>query len=118
MDRAKIASTLRALPWPIKIGPYDWSISIEEGENDNCGQADFEFHTIRLWPANLHSPSHIVGILLHECLHVIFDNEKLLKLKKDKEEREEQIVSGFESGLVALLRDNPKLITWIKKCLK
>ena len=68
-------------------------------------------------PENLTSPSHVVGVALHECLHVIFDAHNLGKMKRDKEEREEAIVMGFEAGLVSLFRDNPKLLTWMKKWL-
>jgi hypothetical protein len=105
------------VPSPVKIGAYDWHIQPEEGD-DKHGEADFENHLIRIWVGTITSPSHLVGIVLHECLHVIFDNEKLSKLKKDKEDREEQIVLGFEAGLVSLFRDNPKLVNWIKKWLK
>jgi hypothetical protein len=45
---------------------------------------------------------HVVGIFLHESLHVIFDVQNLAKMKRDKDEREEAIVVGFESGLVHL----------------
>jgi hypothetical protein len=114
------ATALELLPPTIKIGAYDWSVKVEYGAVDtsSCGEADFETHTVSLWLHNLTSPNHTVGTVLHECLHVIFENEKLGKLKKDKEAREEQIVSGMETGVVSLLRDNPKLLTWIKKCLK
>jgi hypothetical protein len=60
---------------------------------------------------------HAVGITLHECPHVIFDNQGLEHMKKRKDDREEQIVLGFEAGLVSLFRDNPKLLTWMKKYL-
>ena len=63
---------LRALPKKLKIGPYDWNVVLLEDVNDNCGQSEFEFHHINLWPANLTSPGHAVGVVIHECLHVIF----------------------------------------------
>lgn len=109
---------LKDLPRVLKIGPYDWEVAIYNEElGDKCGEADFETHEIVLWSANLTSPSHVCGIVLHECLHVIFDNEKLVKLKKNKEAREEQIVRGFEAGLVSLFRDNPKFLNWLRKYL-
>jgi hypothetical protein len=112
-----VVACVRGLPKTLKIGPYDWQVRVEDGAADTCGQADFEFHHLRLWPANLTSPSHVVGVALHECLHVIFDAHNLGKMKRDKEEREEAIVMGFEAGLVSLFRDNPKLLTWMKKWL-
>lgn len=111
-----VSVCLRTLPRVIKIGAYDWRVHLEEG-NDKCGEADFEPQYIRLWPDALTSPSHCVGIVIHESLHVIYDNEKLGKTKRSKEAREEQIVMGFEAGLVSLLRDNRRLMNWIKKWL-
>jgi hypothetical protein len=114
-----VEACVAALPKTIKIGPYDWSVTLMEGkEGELCGQADFAVQHLRLWPENLTSPNHVVGIFLHECLHVIFGNHGLDKMKRDKEEREEAIVAGFESGLVSLFRDNPKLMNWMTKGLR
>lgn len=117
-----VALCLQRLPKKLKIGAYDWRVVLEEGD-DKHGEADFEFHILKLWPTTLRSPAHVVGILLHECLHVIFDNEDLLDTiagirVHNADDDEETIVVGFEQGLVSLFRDNPKLLTWIKKCLK
>lgn len=109
---------LQGIPKRLKIGAYDWTVVLESTDEGLCGQANFADYRLRLWPANLTSPSHVVGILIHECLHVIFDNQALTKMKRDKEEREEAIIGGFEAGLVSLFRDNPKFITWVKKFLR
>lgn len=116
----QVEALLRTLPRKIKVGAYDWKVSLEEGADEHCGQADFEPQIIRLWPDSLTSPAHAVGILLHECLHVIYDNEDLEDkvVHSDPEDLEEDIVVGFEQGLVSLYRDNPRLLTWIKKGLK
>lgn len=118
---ADLAACLRGLPRRLKIGAYDWKMAIEEGAGEGgdalYGQADFDTNSIRLWPVNMTSPGHAVGIVLHECFHVIFDNQGLTHLKRDKDDREEQIVLGFEAGMISLLRDNPKLLTWMKKWL-
>lgn len=114
-----VARCLEEMPKVIKIGAYDWTIKVDPGADaERCGYCDFEVHTITLWAGNLTSPSHVAGILIHECLHVIFDNEKLGKLKKEKESREEQIVQAYETGLVSLFRDNGGLLVWMKKWLK
>lgn len=112
-----VLTCLKGLPRKVKIGAYDWGIVLQEG-SEKCGEADFETHVLSLWPEVLTSSNHCVGILLHECLHVIYDNEKLSKVKGKQDNKEEHIVVGFENGIVSLLRDNPKLLTWIKKCLK
>jgi hypothetical protein len=117
MKQHDVSSCLAGLPGALRIGAYDWTIKLEEGSGDFCGLADFAIQHLYLWPDNLNSPSHAVGIFLHECLHVIFMNQGLEQLKRGREDREEQIVMGFEAGLTSLFRDNPKLLTWMKKWL-
>lgn len=120
-----LAKCIKAMPRKIKIGAYDWAVVLKAGdgrdsENEDqlWGQANFELMQIFLWPENFTSPDKVVGIVLHECSHVIFDNQGLSHLKRDKEEREEQIVLGFEAGMIALMRDNPSLMNWMKKWLR
>lgn len=112
-----MANCLKTLPRKIKIGAYDWTVVQKEEDVSLCGQTHFDVLQIWLFPQYLTSPNHVAGILLHECLHVIFDNQGLGQLKRDKEDREEQIVMGFEAGLVSLFRDNPRFVNWTKKWL-
>ena len=116
--KTAIAACLAELQTTIKIGAYDWSVCVRDEAGDKYGQADFEFNNINVWHVNLTSAAHAVGIVLHECLHVVFDNHGLGQMKRGKEEREEQIVLAFEAGLISLYRDNPKLLTWMKKWLR
>jgi hypothetical protein len=115
--RGGVEACAEDIPKTIKIGAYDWTVCVKTEPGDKYGQADFEYNHINVWMRNLTSSGHAVGIVLHECLHVIFDNHGLGRLKRGKEEREEQIVLGFEAGLVSLLRDNPKLLAWMKRWL-
>jgi hypothetical protein len=116
--RGSVEACVDELPGVIKIGAYDWAVRVKDELDDKYGQADFELNHINIWRNNLTSAGHAVGIVLHECLHVIFDNQSLGQLKRDKEEREEQIVLGFEAGLISLYRDNPKFVSWMKKWLR
>lgn len=117
----QVEALLRTLPRRIKVGAYDWRVVLntEDAEIEKCGEADFEHHVVNLWPEHLNSPDHAVGILIHELLHVIFDNADLEDANPTySNDPEEDIVVGFEQGLVALYRDNPRLLTWIKKGLR
>lgn len=113
---------LRVMPKKLKIGAYDWTVILQPGDGDGkealCGQAHFDIQQLWLFPKHLTGPDHVVGIVLHECLHVIFDNHGLSQMKRKKDDREEQIILGFEAGLISLFRDNPRLLTWMKKWLK
>lgn len=121
MSPTPVELCVAELPTAVKIGAYDWDVTLmyDDGPDSEtlCGQADFEPRKLRIWPKNLTSPAHAAGIVLHECLHVIFDNQGLEHMKRGKEDREEQIVLAFEAGLIALYRDNPRLLAWMTKWL-
>ena len=111
----QVEALLRTLPRKVKVGAYDWRIVLHDGDNENCGFAEFEFHRISLWPDTFIDPIHGTGVVLHEVLHAIYANQGL---EDPEDDVEEQVINGFEQGLIALFRDNPKLLTWIKRGLK
>ena len=109
----EVEAVLRTLPRKIKVGAYDWRIKIASGDNDEWGITEFDKYQITIWPDDMPHAHFCAGIVLHELYHVIFGNEELENVTE-----EETIVTGFERGTVALLRDNPKLLNWIKRGLK
>jgi Zn-dependent peptidase ImmA (M78 family) len=116
----EVEAVLKTLPRKIKVGAYDWRIKVITDPSDFYGEASFEKAVITIWPANHQSPDRVVGTVLHELLHVIYTNEDLedRAVHSAPEALEEDIVTGFETGLIALYRDNPKLLNWIKRGLK
>jgi hypothetical protein len=116
----EVEAVLTTLPRRVKVGAYDWRIKVEAGDSEDYGEADFDKATISVWPANHQSPERLVGTVIHELLHVIYDEKELSGAVNDGREQdtEEEVVVGFETGLVSLFRDNPKLLNWIKRGLK
>lgn len=112
----QVEALLRTLPRKLKIGAYDWRVIVEEGENEDLGNTVWDTYRILIWPEMFPSTQHAVGTILHEILHVIHDNEDIEQT--DRLYCEEEVVSGFETGLISVFRDNPKLLTWIKRGLK
>jgi hypothetical protein len=108
---------LRTLPRRIKVGAYDWRIKVDPGPSEDYGETNFDKAEVTIWPANHQSPERLVGTVIHELLHVIYDNEKLGQ-DLHAAVGEEEVVVAFETGLVSLFRDNPKLLNWIKRGLK
>jgi hypothetical protein len=104
---------LRTLPRRIKVGAYDWRIKVDPGPSEDFGETNYDKAEITIWPANHQSPERLVGTVIHEALHVIYDDKELATSNE-----EEAVVVAFETGLVSLFRDNPKLLNWIKRGLK
>jgi hypothetical protein len=100
------------MPSKMKIGAYDWGIVVEDGDAPDMGEANFEHNQIRIWRANVKNAGQLVGIIIHECFHILYEQNTLAKVKRD---REEKVVTAFEVGTVSLLRDNPKFVTWMKR---
>lgn len=112
-----LALALRRLPKTLQIGAYDYRILIADDDPDHWGLTDIDNKTITIWPRGMRDSAFLVGIVIHEITHVIYHNADL-DLGAIIDEPEERIVIEFEQGLVSLYRNNPKLLTWIKKCLK
>jgi hypothetical protein len=109
----EVEAVLKTLPRRIKVGAYDWRIKIDPDPSEDYGETDYDKAVITIWPANHQSPERIVGTVIHELLHVLYDIKGL-----DADCDEEAIVLSFETGLIELYRDNPKLLNWIKRGLK
>jgi hypothetical protein len=108
---------IASMPRLLKIGAYDWTVRVFGEGDEYCGLTDFITFEISLWHNNLASAGQIVGVLLHECLHVVYHYGGLIQMKRSKDDREEQVIMAFEMGLVSLFRDNPKLLTWFNRWL-
>ncbi|WP_316172980.1 hypothetical protein [Bradyrhizobium sp. SZCCHNRI2049] len=101
-----VQALLRTLPRKIRVGAYDWRIKVEAGVSEDYGETDYDNAVVAIWPEEHQSPDRLVGTLVHELIHVI-----------DPDLGEETVVK-LENGLISLFRDNPKLLTWIKRGLK
>jgi hypothetical protein len=101
------------LPSKVKVGTYTYSVApVSERLGDDVGDMDTQALTIRVYTKD-QSDVQVLGTLLHEILHAIWQTRAL-----PKRPDEERVVENFEHGLVQLFQDNPKLLTLLKKGLK
>ena len=95
----------------VKVGPTDFSIEYVPLNEELFG--DFSYINSRIRIEENLKGSALVDTVLHEILHAIW---KLGQLK-DKREDEERAVAIMATYLTQVLRDNPKMLTWLKKNL-
>lgn len=95
----------------VKVGPTDFSIEYVPLNDEIFG--DFSYINSRIRIEENLKGSALVDTVLHEILHAIW---KLGQLK-DKREDEERAVAIMATYLTQVLRDNPKMLTWLKKNL-
>jgi len=95
----------------VKVGPTDFSIEYVPLNDELFG--DFSYINSRIRIEENLKGSALVDTVLHEILHAIW---KLGQLK-DKREDEERAVAIMATYLTQVLRDNPTMLTWLKKNL-
>lgn len=115
----EIEALIKTLPRKLKVGAYDWRIVLKEGVSPDYGLAVYDKNELHLWPDMFLQPAHGVGVVVHELLHAIIDDRDLMPdFRRRLANQEEALVTGLEIGLITLFRDNPRLVTWIKRGLK
>lgn len=95
----------------VKVGPTDFSIEYVPLNDEIFG--DFSYINSRIRIEENLKGTALVDTVLHEILHAIW---KLGQLK-DKREDEERAVAIMATYLTQVLRDNPNMLTWLKKNL-
>jgi hypothetical protein len=95
----------------VKVGPTDFSIEYVPLNDELFG--DFSYINSRIRIEENLKGTALVDTVLHEILHAIW---KLGQLK-DKREDEERAVAIMATYLTQVLRDNPTMLTWLKKNL-
>lgn len=97
----------------VKVGAFYYKLILqdveEDLETDNLGCHCSTSMTITI-NTNIH-PLKAVEVLIHECLHAVW--EQRVDEVADKKE-EEAIVTAFGVGLATLFVDNPKFLTTIQ----
>jgi len=93
------------LPPSIVVGPHTYSVTTDGISDDLVGDTDCTQLIIRV-RAGL--PESVTAeVLIHECLHALWDGTPLRCMDS---EVEESVVSALAPGLLELLRRNPKLL--------
>jgi hypothetical protein len=110
-----VPDVFAGLPKSIRIGPYDIPVTIADIKAEE-GRVMFgvysAFGTIELNPI-APNPIHGADTVLHEILHAVYANAGLSPLSD-----EEHVCSAISTGLLQVLRDNPKLVAWLTKALR
>jgi hypothetical protein len=76
------------------------------------GQHSSKDQTIRL-DTSIPSDHKRLEVLFHEAFHGLYNHYELAD-----DDKEERIVACLSSGLLMLLRDNPKLLKYIREVLE
>lgn len=97
----------------IRVGPFDISIKKLEGEELEkwCGTFSEAKHTIYL-AETFETPRQEAETAIHEIMHAIYSVFGV----RDKDQ-EERVVGLMSVGMASVIRDNPKLIEWLRKKL-
>ena len=94
------------IPKKIKIGPYDYSVTVENEDWLNAHETYGHcYHAKRKISIVLLDNPSVIDTLLHEVMHACYAVMDL----KDKE-GEETTVTRLATAMTMVFRDNPKLV--------
>lgn len=109
------------LPPSLRVGPYRYSLRYlprahpilcdEEGVNDSIGNLDGDKETLSI--ADDLSPGAARATLVHELIHAIFGVVGASQWPGWSEELEELLCASMEAPLLAALKDNPAVVSWL-----
>lgn len=111
-----------SLPAKVKLGTYTYSIVTDKGAFDRiqveerellCGRQLTTTQQIHINPAM--GPDCTRDTVIHECLHHFFSTSGLRGENGLEMAQEEQVVNMLGSNILAMLRDNPELVTYLTK---
>jgi hypothetical protein len=72
----------------------------------------FDYRRGNIWIDRSLCPQQMADALLHEILHAIHNS---LAFHCHKRPSDERIASQYAGALIEVMRDNPKLLRWIRK---
>jgi hypothetical protein len=100
-------------PRVVKVGPYQYTVnafdSLAELTSQSAG-VNFNKTEVHYDPAQ--SPGQMRDSILHELLHCII-YETHIRKEIGSEEDEEKLVWTLSPRILALLRDNPRLVQYL-----
>ena len=110
------AAAVKRLPNKIKIGPHDYRIEVihdltaaSRGEWGFNSAIELKISLQQTFP----SPTRAAETFLHEVGHGVFNICHI-----GDGEKEEEIITRTTKMWVAVYRDNPWLLDWIKECMQ
>jgi hypothetical protein len=97
-----------APPGRIDVGPYRYRLVVDADRLPDglYGQCDKGHQSIAVHPWQ--SPRRMRVTVLHEVLHACAD-----VVGVDDDKAEERVVTVLAPALLAVLRDNPRLVGWL-----
>lgn len=106
---------VEALPDVVRVGGYDWYLEKWNAHQargaSRWGECSTGEMTIRI-QLDMPTAQKAVDTLMHEISHAMF-----WVYGVQDEDKEERLVGALGSGLMALYRDNPWLLDWLRKAL-
>lgn len=113
-------ANVHGLPKTLKIGALTYKVRaldreqlkhFEEQDVNVVGQHSYNRQEIDIHPG-IKTKEQVIDVKLHEVLHALWDHYDL------PTENEERIVTALGGGLTMFFKDNPEVVSYIKRYLK
>ena len=108
-------------PKSVRVGPHTYRLIFDQAEIDRASVAQGEAVvgetdplTLRILVAPKLADTQAMDTVVHELLHALADLLGLATIDGWDARMEERIVRPMATALVALVRQNPALIDWLR----
>lgn len=112
-----------AMPESVVIGPHTFALEVNTAKVDaECvasqrrilGYTDIGGLRIYLTGAPVLVGTMLREVVVHECLHAIWDEQGLsYAMRQNTAYTEEALIQQCDTAVLALMRDNPALVAWL-----
>lgn len=97
----------------VYVSPFEWTIKHDPNVLSVVGSDGMLDDTLGMVLDLTRREDLLRDDVLHECLHAIFRQTPMYKNDEEWAKQEEAIVMALAPRILALLRDNPELVTWL-----
>lgn len=110
-----------SFPRRLRVGAKHYDVELADpGKDNNSGETDSQWCRIKIDPDQ--APLQFVDTYLHEALHALVAESGLHTLlenpPKKYDDMEETVIRDLSTSLLALFRDNPRVLNYLKRNLK
>jgi len=97
----------------IRVGPFTVTVKTLNGEEAEKSLGLFSQEKMTIWlHPKFESEQIEAETVIHEMMHAIYS-----VFGVHEKDRQERVVSQMSIGMASVIRDNPKLIEWLRKKL-
>ena len=101
-------------PKTIKVSPFVFEVVHDPDQLSNSqGDAMIDRNQLKVYINRDRPDGNLRDDILHELLHAVYGQTPLFSNSDHGAEQEERIIAALSPRILAVLRENPRLVAWL-----